>query len=84
MTIPEYLPSLNSRLRLGNATEHTFRGDNCSGKRGLGSDENRLPNLNMELVDQIATGLGLTFVPEKGKEGEVCFAEIEEVMAEYR
>ncbi len=27
MTIPEYLQSLNSRFRLGNATEHTFRGD---------------------------------------------------------
>lgn len=27
MTIAEYLQSLNSRFRLGNATEHTFRGD---------------------------------------------------------
>ncbi|BDW92738.1 hypothetical protein MACH07_15700 [Flagellimonas marinaquae] len=27
MTTPEYLSSLNNRYRLGNSTEHTFRGD---------------------------------------------------------
>lgn len=55
-----------------------------SGQLNLGSSETRTPNLNLEIVDQIATGLGLTFVPEKGEEGEVCFAESDEVMPEYR
>lgn len=27
MTIEEYLDKINKRYRLGNATEHTFRGD---------------------------------------------------------
>ncbi|MEB2780410.1 type ISP restriction/modification enzyme [Algoriphagus sp. C2-6-M1] len=36
-----------------------------SGQLSLGSAETRTPNLNMEIVDQIAKGLGLTFVPEK-------------------
>tara|TARA_B110000967_G_C18335953_1_gene294352 strand:+ start:47 stop:232 length:186 start_codon:yes stop_codon:yes gene_type:complete len=27
MTIESYIKSLNQRYRLGNATEHTFRGD---------------------------------------------------------
>lgn len=55
-----------------------------SGQLSLGSAETRTPNLNMEIVDQIAKGMGLTFVPEKGEAGEVCFAESGEVMPEYR
>jgi hypothetical protein len=27
MTLEQYISSINSRFRLGNATEHTFRGD---------------------------------------------------------
>jgi hypothetical protein len=27
MTLEQYISSINSRYRLGNATEHTFRGD---------------------------------------------------------
>jgi predicted helicase len=118
MTTAEYLVALNSRFRLGNATEHTFRGDlqnlleslapgisatkarlgdrfitsiyplylytESSGQLSLGSAETRTPNLNLEIVDQIAKGLGLTFTSEKRKEGEVCFAESGEVMPEYR
>jgi len=33
----------------------------------------RTPNLNMEIVKQIAESLGLGFVPEKEVEGNVCF-----------
>ncbi|MEB2784473.1 type ISP restriction/modification enzyme [Algoriphagus persicinus] len=36
-----------------------------SSQLSLGSAEARTPNLNMEIVDQIAKGLGLAFVPEK-------------------
>ncbi|WP_211230224.1 type ISP restriction/modification enzyme [Algoriphagus marincola] len=36
-----------------------------SGQLSLGSTETRKPNLNMEIVDQIAKGLGLTFEAEK-------------------
>jgi len=55
-----------------------------SDQLSLGSAETRTPNLNLEIVDQIAKGLGLTFTPEKGEEGEVCFAESGKVMPEYR
>jgi hypothetical protein len=27
MTLPQYISSISSRYQLGNATEHTFRGD---------------------------------------------------------
>ena len=37
----------------------------------------RTPNLDPELVEQIATGLGLEFVPEK-PEGNLCFADTNE------
>jgi len=28
MTLDQYIDSINKRYKLGNATEHTFRGDN--------------------------------------------------------
>lgn len=37
----------------------------------------RVPNLNNEIVQQIAVGLNLTFVNEKEVAGEVCFAPID-------
>ena len=89
MTTAEYLVALNSRYRLGNATEHTFRGDLQNLLESLAPGISAT-NLNLEIVDQIAKGLGLTFVPEPfdsaqgKKEGEVCFAESEEVRPEYR
>jgi predicted helicase len=61
-----------------------------SGQMSLGSNETRTPNLNLEIVDQIAKGLGLSFVPEAfdsaqaDRGGEVCYAESGEVMPEYR
>lgn len=41
-----------------------------SGQLSLGSAATRTPNLNLEIVDQIAKGLGLEFVPER-KDGFV-------------
>lgn len=29
MTIQQYIDSINNRYKLGNSTEHTFRGDIC-------------------------------------------------------
>lgn len=54
-----------------------------SGQLQLGSPASRTPNLNMEIVDQIAKGLGLAFVPEKdltpspSPEGKGDFAPID-------
>ena len=44
----------------------------------------RTPNLNPEIVKAIASGLGLSFVNEKETEGEVCFANSDEVRAEFK
>lgn len=46
----------------------------------------RTPNLNPEIVKQIASNLSLTFTNEKEEpsEGEVCFANSEEVRPEFR
>lgn len=44
----------------------------------------RIPNLNPEIVNQIAKKLGLTFVAEKEKEGNVCMANSDEVRPEYK
>ncbi len=50
----------------------------------LDSKITRTPNLDMKIVDQIAKGLGLSFVPEKTDTGEVCSADGAEVTAAYR
>lgn len=42
------------------------------------------PNLNMEIVNQIAEKLGLTFVPEKEPEGNVCMANNKEVRDDFK
>ncbi|MFB9862423.1 type ISP restriction/modification enzyme [Rufibacter immobilis] len=44
----------------------------------------RTPNLDPKIVQKIAEGLGLTFVPEKEGEGETCFAQSPEVRPEFR
>jgi predicted helicase len=46
--------------------------------------EFRIPNLNLEIVNKIAKQLGLTFVPEKELEGNVCMANNDEVRPEFR
>ena len=50
----------------------------------IDSQPARKPNLDMKIVDKIAKGLGLTFVPEKEEGGEVCYAESGEVSPAYR
>ena len=103
MTTAEYLLALNSRFRLGNATEHTFRGDlqnlleslapgisatNEPKRQACGAPDNLILTGFSDFSDQIAKGLGLTFVSEPAAQGdrggEVCFAESEEVMPAYR
>ncbi|WP_297868004.1 type ISP restriction/modification enzyme [uncultured Flavobacterium sp.] len=43
----------------------------------------RTPNLNMEIVNEIAKGLGLSFTPEK-EDGNVCLANDKDVRSEFR
>ncbi|TRX23356.1 N-6 DNA methylase [Flavobacterium franklandianum] len=54
---------------------------------GLGLENEkpiRTPNFNPEIVKQIAAGLGLSFTNEKETEGEVCFANSNELRPEFR
>ena len=44
----------------------------------------RTPNLNPEIIKEIEKSLGLTFVAEKETEGNVCFANSDEVRPEFR
>ncbi|MCO5230212.1 MAG: hypothetical protein M9958_03550 [Chitinophagales bacterium] len=44
-----------------------------SAQQGLHTEAERVPNLNMEIVEQIAKGLGLLFIPE-AETGSVCYA----------
>ena len=42
------------------------------------------PNLNLEIVNQIAKQLDLAFVPEKEPQGNVCMANSDEVRPEFK
>nr|WP_315151732.1 type ISP restriction/modification enzyme [uncultured Flavobacterium sp.] len=44
----------------------------------------RTPNLNLEIVNQIAKQLNLAFVPEKEAQGNVCMADNDEVRPEFK
>nr|WP_188050882.1 type ISP restriction/modification enzyme [Flavobacterium sp. GP15] len=44
----------------------------------------RVPNLNMEMVEKFADGLGLAFVNEKEPEGNLCFANNSEVRDDFK
>jgi len=50
----------------------------------IGQTTERKPNLNPEIVKQLAEKLGLTFVPEKEPEGNVCFINNAEVRPDFR
>jgi predicted helicase len=50
----------------------------------IGQSTDRTPNLNPEIVKQLADKLGLTFVPEKEPEGNVCFINNTEVWPDFR
>ena len=50
----------------------------------IGQTTQRSPNLNMEIVNQLAEKLSLTFVPEKEPEGNVCFVNNAEVRPDFK
>ena len=50
----------------------------------LDGNNTRVPNLNPDIIKQIADGLGMTFTNEKEKESNVCFANSDEVRPEFR
>lgn len=50
----------------------------------INSNTERIPNLNPDIVKQIADGLGMTFTNEKETESNVCFANSDEVRPEFR
>ncbi|RTZ09849.1 DNA methyltransferase [Flavobacterium sp. GSP27] len=50
----------------------------------LDGDKARIPNLNPDIVKQIANGLGMTFINEKEIESNVCFANSYEVRPEFK
>ena len=56
---------------------------NKTDQQSLLNENIRTPNLNMEIVNEIAEGLGLEFVTEK-EEGNVCLANDKEVRSEFR
>ena len=56
---------------------------NKTDQQSLLNENIRTPNLNMEIVNEIAEGLGLEFVTEK-EEGNVCLANNKDVRSEYR
>lgn len=55
-----------------------------NGQPKLHEDDKRTPNLNPEIIKQIADGLGLTFTNEKETESDVCFANSDEVRPEFK
>lgn len=48
------------------------------------SEKARIPNLNFEIVKQIADRLGLSFIPEKEPEGKVCYINNPEVRDDFK
>jgi predicted helicase len=49
-----------------------------------GQSSKRVPNLNAEIVQQFAQKLGLSFIPEKEPEGNVCYINNPEVRDDYK
>lgn len=53
-------------------------------QKTLEGTASRVPNLNPEIIKQIANDLGITFTNEKETESNVCFANSDEVRPEYK
>ncbi len=69
MNLKQYIDTINQQHRLGDTIDQSNQ---------------RIPNLNPEIVSEIAKGLGLTFVPEK-ENCNVCFANHnDELRDEYK
>jgi very-short-patch-repair endonuclease len=62
MTIQQYVDSINKRYKLGNAIEHTFRGDLQTLLESLMLD---IRSSNPVIENQLAEKIGLKFVSEK-------------------
>jgi hypothetical protein len=54
------------------------------GQQTLDDNKARTPNLNSDIIKQIADGLGMTFTNEKETESNVCFANSDEVRPEFK
>ncbi|WP_026461432.1 type ISP restriction/modification enzyme [Adhaeribacter aquaticus] len=55
-----------------------------STQQNILTEAKRTPNLNPEIITEIARKLNLTFTPEKETEGEVCFANSPNVRPAFR
>ncbi|MDP3352202.1 MAG: type ISP restriction/modification enzyme, partial [Flavobacteriaceae bacterium] len=55
-----------------------------NGQQSLEDSLERTPNLSIEIVEQIANGLGLIFTNEKETESNVCFANSDEVRPDFK
>ena len=80
MTIDQYIQNISVVYLRGKGEEQKTTppyGHPSKGAFGI-------PNVNPEIVSKIATQLGLTFVPEKEPEGNVCMANNDEVRTEYK
>lgn len=53
-------------------------------QQAIGQTTERTPNLNPEIIKQIAEKLGLGFVPEKEAQGNVCFINNAEVRDDFK
>ena len=56
----------------------------CNSQQNLLETPERIPNLNMEIVSEIAKAINLTFVTEKEIESNVCYANSADVRPEYK
>ena len=55
-----------------------------NGQLSFGATSEKTPNLNIEIVNEIANKVGLVFVPEKEVAGNVCFINSNEVRDDYK
>jgi len=81
----KYLTDQNIYRRGGGTVFPLYLYPEATAQQTIAQTAQRTPNLNPEIVKQIAEGLGISFVPEKeGIGGNVCMANLAEVNPEYR
>ncbi|HET8827721.1 MAG TPA: hypothetical protein VFM79_00190, partial [Pelobium sp.] len=59
------MTDFNIYYRGGGTTFPLYLYPETNNQLSIGENQERIPNLNAEIVQKIATGLGLNFVPEK-------------------
>jgi predicted helicase len=85
MTIPQYLTTLDQRCQAGDAIERSLLGNLRQLVQSLYSEASgQTPNLNQEVANRIAQGLGLHFTDEKEPMGNVCQANAPGLRAGFR